>query len=97
MPDRRRGRGGGCHRGRAQREAQVAPVKLRAWLSDRFPGVAFPSPSTIAAILERRGLVRLVKRRRRAGPVAGAAAPFPACEEPTRCGASNSRALRGAP
>jgi transposase InsO family protein len=58
------------------------PVKLRAWLTDRFPGVAFPSPSTIAAILKRRGLVRMVRRRRRAGPVAGVAAPFPACEEP---------------
>src|SRR5688572_6446406 len=27
------------------------PVKLRAWLQGRFPGIAFPSASAVAAIL----------------------------------------------
>ena len=58
------------------------PVKLRAWLMGRYPGIPFPSASTIAAILKRRGLVRAAKRRRRGGPVAGVAIPFPSCEEP---------------
>jgi hypothetical protein len=45
------------------------PVKLRAWLMGRYPNVAFPSASAIAAILKRRGLVRPAKARRHAGPV----------------------------
>jgi transposase len=40
------------------------PRKLHALLVDRNPGVEFPKPSSIAAILKRRGLV-LVKRRQR--------------------------------
>ena len=43
------------------------PIKLRSWLTDRYPGVSFPSPSAVAAILKRRGLVRPAKRRRAAG------------------------------
>jgi transposase InsO family protein len=47
----------------------------------RYPGVAFPSASAMASILKRRGLVRPAKRRRRAGPIAGVATPFPACDQ----------------
>src|SRR5512143_516575 len=54
-------------------------VKLLAWLRRRFPGVAFPSASAAAAILKRRGLIRLPKRRRGRMPVAGVTAPFPEC------------------
>lgn len=57
-------------------------VKLRGWLRRRFPGIAFPSASAIAAILSRRGLVRVARRRRRSGPVAGVSAPFPECTTP---------------
>jgi transposase InsO family protein len=60
------------------------PVKLRSWLVERYPGVAFPSASAIAAILKRHGLVRLAKRRRRPGPVAGVSAPFADCDAPNR-------------
>ena len=60
------------------------PVKLRAWLMRRYPGVAFPSASAVAAILKRRGLVRLAKRRGSAGPLAGVTAPFGACDTPNR-------------
>lgn len=58
------------------------PVKLRAWLMGRYPGVAFPSSSAMAALLKRRGLVRVAKRRRGAAPIKGVSAPFPACVEP---------------
>jgi putative transposase len=58
------------------------PVKLRSWLKDRYPGVAFPSASAVAAILKRRGLVRLAKRRRHPGPVAGVSSPFQECLAP---------------
>jgi transposase InsO family protein len=58
------------------------PVKLRAWLMGRYPGVAFPSASAMSALLKRRGLVRLAKRRRGIAPLAGVAAPFPACVAP---------------
>jgi transposase InsO family protein len=58
------------------------PVKLRGWLMGRYPGVAFPSASAIAAVLKRRGLVHPAKRRRRAAPVQGVAAPFPECVAP---------------
>jgi transposase InsO family protein len=58
------------------------PIKLRAWLMERHPGVAFPGASTIAAILKRRGLVPLRRRRRRASPAVGVAPPFPACNAP---------------
>jgi putative transposase len=58
------------------------PVKLRGWLVERFPGVNFPSPSAMAGILKRRGLVRQPRRRRRAAPLAGVASPFPDCDQP---------------
>jgi len=58
------------------------PVKLRSWLEERYPGVSFPSPSAIAGILKRRGLVRVAKRRRRTGPVSGVTSPFRECEGP---------------
>jgi len=58
------------------------PVKLRAWLRDRYPGVSFPSASAVAAVLKRRGLVRPAKRRRRAGPVSGVTSPFRDCDAP---------------
>jgi transposase InsO family protein len=57
------------------------PRKLRAWMMDRFPSVAFPSASAFAAVLKRRGLIRPARRRRR-GPVAGVTAPFTECDEP---------------
>jgi putative transposase len=60
------------------------PVKLRAWLIDRYPGVAFPSASAIAAILKRRGLIRPAKRSRRPAPVPGVSSPFPDCDAPNR-------------
>jgi putative transposase len=58
------------------------PVKLRGWLVDAFPGNDFPSASTFAAILKRRGLIRPAKRRRRGGPVSGVSSPFPECDAP---------------
>lgn len=54
------------------------PRKLRAWLQDRFPDHAFPSPSSIGEALKRHGLVESRRRRRRRAPVA--VAPF---SEPT--------------
>lgn len=58
------------------------PVKLRGWLMGRYPGVEFPSASAMAALLKRRGLVRLARRRRGSAPITGVAAPFPACVAP---------------
>jgi transposase InsO family protein len=58
------------------------PVKLRGWLKGRYPGHAFPSASAMAALLKRRGLVRMAKRRRGAAPVKGVATPFPECLAP---------------
>ncbi len=54
-------------------------IKLLAWLRRRFPGVAFPSASAAAAILKRRGLIRMPKRRRGRVPVGAVTAPFPHC------------------
>lgn len=42
----------------------MGPIELRGWLTDRYPGVALPSASAVAAILKRRGLVRMTKKRR---------------------------------
>jgi hypothetical protein len=53
--------------------------KLRAWLSDRYPGRVLPSTSCIAAILERRGLTVPRRRRRRVVPLTQ---PFAACDRP---------------
>jgi putative transposase len=60
------------------------PVKVRAWLMDRHPGVAFPSASAIAAILKRRGLIHPARRRRRAAHVKGVSAPFRDADAPNR-------------
>lgn len=60
------------------------PRKLRAWLENRFPGMAFPSASAVAAILKRHGMVRPAKRRRRVGPDPGVSLPFAACDAPNR-------------
>src|SRR5215472_10036567 len=40
------------------------PRKIRAWLCERYPGVAFPSASAIALIIKQHGLVTPPKRRR---------------------------------
>ncbi len=55
------------------------PKKLVAWLRDVEPAVSWPSPSTAGSILERAGLVRRRKRRRRA---AGWGEPFARVEAP---------------
>jgi putative transposase len=60
------------------------PVKLRSWLAGRRPDIELPSASAIAAILKRRGLVRVTKQRRRRGPVAGVTPPFGECDAPNR-------------
>src|SRR5205823_4855608 len=43
------------------------PRKLRGWLQHRYPGSCFPSASCMSKILQRRGLSRPRKRRRRKG------------------------------
>jgi transposase InsO family protein len=45
------------------RHPRWGPRKLRAWLSERQPGVRWPVPSTIGALLRRQGLT--IPRRRR--------------------------------
>lgn len=60
------------------------PRKLGAWLVDRYPGIAIPCASTIATILQRRGLARPTKRRRRAGPDPRVTLPFATCDAPNR-------------
>jgi transposase InsO family protein len=40
------------------------PKKIKAWLSIRQPGVSWPAASTIAELLDRRGLVRHRRKRR---------------------------------
>ena len=44
------------------------PRKLRAQLSREFPGVQWPSSSTMGGMLKRRGLVEEKKKRRRSPP-----------------------------
>ena len=44
------------------------PKKLVAWLRDREPGVSWPAPSTVGDLLDRAGLVRRRKGRRRSAP-----------------------------
>jgi putative transposase len=60
------------------------PRKLRAWLENRFPGIAFPSASAVAAILKRHGLVRPAKRRRRMSTDPRVSLPFSECDAPNR-------------
>lgn len=57
------------------------PRKLRAVLVDRYPGIAFPSVSAIAAILQRHGLTSL-RRRRRKRLVVPTSKPFAAATAP---------------
>jgi transposase InsO family protein len=57
------------------------PLKLRAHLIDRHPGVRFPSVSAIAAILQRNGLTSL-RRRKRIRLVVPATRPFAAATGP---------------
>ena len=52
------------------------PVKVRAWLERRDPGVAWPAASTIGALFDREGLTVKRRLRRRAPP---RTAPFAAC------------------
>ena len=44
------------------------PKKLVAWLRSGEPDVAWPAPSTASGILDRAGLVKRRKRRRRSSP-----------------------------
>jgi len=50
-----------------------------AWLQDREPGVSWPAPSTVGDLLDRAGLVRPRKRRRRTAPWSQ---PFVQAEQP---------------
>ena len=52
------------------------PVKVRAFLQRRAPGVAWPAASTLGALFDREGLTVKRRLRRRAAP---AGAPFAAC------------------
>ena len=55
------------------------PRKLRAILVDRYPGMEWPSTTSIGNILKRRGLCRVRKVRQHAPPLT---APFAATLEP---------------
>ena len=55
------------------------PKKLVAWLQDREPGVSWPAPSTAGDLLDRAGLVRRRKGRRRTAPWSQ---PFVQAEQP---------------
>jgi putative transposase len=57
------------------------PVMLRAWLAQRYPSRSFPSASSIAAILRRRGLAAPRKRLRKSRQVE-VTPPFPECRAP---------------
>ena len=52
------------------------PVKVRAWLQRRDPGVGWPAASTIGALFDREGLTVKRRLRRRVPP---RTAPFAAC------------------
>ena len=52
------------------------PVKVRAWLERRDPGVVWPAASTIGALFDREGLTVKRRLRRRAPP---RTVPFAAC------------------
>ncbi len=55
------------------------PKKLVAWLRDREPSVSWPAPSTVGDLLDRAGLVRRRKPRRRTAPWSQ---PFAPIEQP---------------
>lgn len=67
-----------------KRHPRWGPRKLRAWLQERLPGVAFPSASAFAAILKRHGLVSPAKCRRPVGPDPRVSLPFAECDAPNR-------------
>ena len=52
------------------------PKKLVAWLRDREPTVSWPAPSTVGDLLDRAGLVRRRKPRRRTAPWSQPFAPI---------------------
>jgi len=54
------------------------PRKLRRWLEDRYPGQAWPAPSTIGALLQREGLVHARRLRRKTPPYSE---PFAAADQ----------------
>jgi transposase InsO family protein len=56
------------------------PRKLRAWLVDAYPAVAWPSASAMGGILQRRGLSTPRRRRRRRVPAV--TQPFANCDRP---------------
>jgi putative transposase len=60
------------------------PRKLRALLVDRHPGIEFPSASTLATILKRRGLVLVKRRRRRPRVDPDVSPPFSECNAPNQ-------------
>ena len=53
------------------------PLKVRAWLAERHPRVAWPAPSTIGDLFTARGLT-IPRKKRRGVP---ASAPFGACTQ----------------
>ena len=55
------------------------PKKLVAWLQDREPWIPWPAPSTVGDLLDRAGLVRRRKGRRRTAPWSQ---PFVQAEHP---------------
>jgi transposase InsO family protein len=55
------------------------PRTLRRWLVDRHPAQPLPSPSCMANILKRRGLIMPKRKRRRRGESIEVAPPFPDC------------------
>jgi putative transposase len=70
---------------RARKEhPKWGPRKLRAWLVERYPERPIPSDSTIAAILQRRGLARVTRRRRRRVADPRVVLPFVSCDTPNR-------------
>ncbi len=62
-----------------QEHSTWGPKKLVAWLQDREPLVSWPVPSTVGDLLDRAGLVRRRKRRRRTAPWSQ---PFVQVEQP---------------
>jgi transposase InsO family protein len=51
------------------------PKKIKAWLSMRRPQTVWPAQSTIGELLDRRGLVRHRRKRRRVPPQGGPLSP----------------------
>jgi putative transposase len=57
-------------------ESNWGPKKIRAWMQDHLPSIETPAASTIGRVLEKHGLTRPRRRRRRVDPPAQ---PFAAC------------------